>query len=420
MKTVFMKNTKNVLYILTSIFVLIFMMTCEEQVFDNPFDAEAVINPNEWAPTNLNAWVISDSEIKLNWAQEESRISGFIIERQTNTSNFIQITKLNKNTTQYTDSDVVLETDYTYRLNAFTDYNESDYDTSNTTRTSFPRPTNLIAVYIDDQSIQLTWSDNSSFEKGFKIIRNENSNNWLVIADLPSNTSKYTDTGINFLNRYYYRVYAYTINNLSNYSNTAEPVSPEMTDIDGNVYHTIKIGNQVWMAENLKVTKYRDGTAIPNITNNIDWTSLSTGAYGVYDNDETNKNLYGYLYNYYAVDDSRNIAPEGWHVPTDDEWTTLIDFLGGSSISGGKMKEAGTAYWNNPNSGATNESGFTALPGGYRGYVYNNMGNYSFFWSSTESSNADAWTRFLYYNYSGISRNYYDKTGGCSVRCIRD
>ncbi|MBC8215271.1 MAG: hypothetical protein H8E64_02020, partial [Candidatus Marinimicrobia bacterium] len=195
-----------------------------------------------------------------------------------------------------------------------------------------------------------------------------------------------------------------------------------VTDIDGNVYETVIIGEQEWTVTNLKVTKYRDGTAIPTGHSNSDWSNLTTGAYAVYDNNESNATTYGYLYNWYAVDDTRNIAPEGWHVPTDDEWQTLVDYLGGSSIAGGKMKETGTEHWNSPNTGATNESGFMALPGGFRSYNggYTNMGYNCYFWSSTESSSTNAWYRILSYNNSDVYRSSYSKHYGFSVRVVRD
>ena len=158
--------------------------------------------------------------------------------------------------------------------------------------------------------------------------------------------------------------------------------SETVTDIDGNTYKTVKIGNQIWMAENLKVTHYRNGDIIPNVTNNFEWAYLSTGAWCVHDNDGSYANTYGYLYNWYAVNDIRNIAPEGWHVPTDEEWKELEMYLGMSQTEaddtgyrgtneGGKLKEAGTTHWETPNTGATNETGFSALPGGCRSNQHN-------------------------------------------------
>jgi len=147
-----------------------------------------------------------------------------------------------------------------------------------------------------------------------------------------------------------------------------------VTDIDGNVYKTVKIGDQWWMAENLKVRHYRNGDPIPHEINNVEWIMLTTGAYCYYDNDSSHAADYGALYNWYTVSDFRNIAPEGWHVPTDEEWKELEMALGISqeyadstewrgTNEGGKLKETGTTHWNSPNEGATNESGFTARAG---------------------------------------------------------
>ena len=210
-------------------------------------------------------------------------------------------------------------------------------------------------------------------------------------------------------------------------------ITGTVTDIDSNVYQTIIIGDQEWMAEDLKVTHYRNGDAIPYLTSNNDWINTSSGAYCVYDNNEANVSIYGRLYNWYAVDDSRNIPPEGWHVPTDYEWKVLETYLGmNQSIAdstgfrgtdeGGKLKETGTEHWNSPNTGATNSSSFTALPGGYRNYNgnYSNMYYYDSFWSSTEYNNNYAWGRTLGYGESNVSRFRTIKRDGYSIRCVRD
>lgn len=195
-----------------------------------------------------------------------------------------------------------------------------------------------------------------------------------------------------------------------------------VTDIDGNVYQTVKIGDQCWMKENLKVTHYRNGDAIPNVTGD-DWSGLFTGAYCDYDNNEGNVAVYGRLYNWYAVDDSRGLAPEGWHVPSENEWQTLADYLGGEAVAGGKMKEVGIVHWLSPNTGATNESGFTALPGGYRFDVgnFSDMNIYAIFWSSTEFDFSSAWSHGLNNAYEGLipfDDNF--KQFGFSVRCVKD
>lgn len=196
-----------------------------------------------------------------------------------------------------------------------------------------------------------------------------------------------------------------------------------VTDVEGNVYKTITIGTQTWMAENLKTTKYRNGNLIPNVTANASWAALATGAYCWYNNDATTyKAAYGALYNWYAVADSRNIAPTGWHVPTDAEWTTLTNFLGGETVSGGKLKETGTQHWSSPNTGATNSSGFIALPSGYRYYngAFYNIGYDGDFWSSSAYTTTNALYRDLYYFYANVTRSNINKQSGLSVRCVHD
>lgn len=195
-----------------------------------------------------------------------------------------------------------------------------------------------------------------------------------------------------------------------------------VTDYDGNQYHTQLIGNQLWLKENLKVTHYRDGTLIPNVTDINTWGGLSTGARCYYDNDSaTNDPVYGVLYNWFAVSNAAHLCPEGWHVPTDAEWTTIETFLGGSSIAGGKMKEAGTTHWSSPNTGATNESGFTGLPGGMLGmnYTFQTLHENGLWWSSSPAG-SNAWSRYLWYLFAGVDRNPAPKTLGLSVRCIKD
>lgn len=198
-----------------------------------------------------------------------------------------------------------------------------------------------------------------------------------------------------------------------------------LTDIDGNVYRTVKIGTQWWMAENLKVTKYRNGDAIANVTDKKEWTKLEAGAYCNYDNNEANVDTYGRLYNWFAVNDSRSIAPAGWHVPGDEEWDILVNFL--KSRVGGKMKttgtvEAGTGLWYSPNEGATNESGFSAVPSGCRhtdgNYYY--IGIYADIWSSMELNSDYACNRELYNLGPDVYRLYNSKQVGFSVRLIKD
>jgi len=204
--------------------------------------------------------------------------------------------------------------------------------------------------------------------------------------------------------------------------NPAGPSVEACKDADGNVYLTVKIGDQVWMAENLKTTRYQNGDSIPNVTGATEWGNLTMGAYCYYDNNSNNAAIYGRLYNCYAVNDSRNITPVGWHVPSDSEWQTLVDYLGGNSIAGGKMKEIGTTHWHSPNTGATDESGFTALPGGYQHTSggFGSLWDYAVFWSSSDNGSNEAWARGLIYNDIVVDRGSNNKHRGFSIRCIKD
>jgi uncharacterized protein (TIGR02145 family) len=193
-------------------------------------------------------------------------------------------------------------------------------------------------------------------------------------------------------------------------------------DADGNVYHTKKIGNQIWTVENLKTTKFNDNTPIPRITDDSAWSNCTTPGYCWYKNDSVSyKNTNGALYNWYAVHTGK-LAPEGWHVPTDADWDILTAYLGGDSVAGGKLKEAGTAHWNYPNTGATNETGFSALPCGFRsnngGFSY--IGDNGYWWSATKSNPAGAYYRNIFYYYSNIYSNVYEESCGFSVRLVKD
>jgi len=196
-----------------------------------------------------------------------------------------------------------------------------------------------------------------------------------------------------------------------------------VTDIDGNTYQTVTIDTRIWMVENLKTTKYNDGTAIPLVaTDNIAWSNLTEPGYCWYNNNQAMYgNTYGALYNWYAVNTGK-LCPTGWHVPTDNEWIILTNYLGGESIAGGKLKETDTTHWNSPNTGATNETGFTALPGGYRSVDGNfyYIGFDGYFWSATELGVNYAWYQEVMFYNSGFRLLNGLKRNGFSVRCLRD
>jgi len=197
-----------------------------------------------------------------------------------------------------------------------------------------------------------------------------------------------------------------------------------LVDIDGNTYKKIIIGSQIWMKENLRVSRYRNGDQIPIITDNINWSSSTLGARCWYNNDSISNEIpYGNLYNWYAVEDNRGLCPIGWHIPTDQEFTILKDYLGGiSNVEGGKLKATDTFYWNSPNIGATNEIGFTAYPSGYRnqpGYFYE-IGRATIFWASSMINNTFAGRVLYSYSNSMLRHFTTNKEFGASVRCLRD
>jgi len=207
---------------------------------------------------------------------------------------------------------------------------------------------------------------------------------------------------------------------------TPETPNPEPTtvkDIDGNVYNIVKIGDQVWMAENLKVSHYRNGDKIKDESGKV-WNVLTSGSCCEYNNSQTNLKTYGMIYNWYALVDSRNIAPVGWHVPSKAEWEKLIAYLGGATYAGQKMKETGTTHWSSPNQFATNESGFTGLPGGYRASCcgFFRKDNFCMWWSTTVNSqyNYNVCTISLRSESPFATINDENKKCGLYVRCIKD
>lgn len=212
----------------------------------------------------------------------------------------------------------------------------------------------------------------------------------------------------------------------STYSDNYQFTTYAVTDADGNGYYSVTIGTQVWLTQDLKTTKYNDGTSIPNVTDATAWGSLVTGAYCNYNNsnDENLIRTYGRLYNWYAVNTGK-LAPEGWHVPTNNDFYALINYLGGDLVAGGKLKESGTSHWLAPNTGASNETSYSALPSGYRGSVdfpFQGMGSGVFYWSSYDPGIYIKYVNVIVLRHNDATAQMFvtSKPFGLAVRLIKD
>lgn len=245
-----------------------------------------------------------------------------------------------------------------------------------------------------------------------------------VAYDIKGGTGSFTSnlTDLSPNTEYHVRAFAINSKDINYGEDIMFTTAPGLvTDVDGNNYEIIKIGNQWWMAENLKTARYADGTIIPLVEDNTDWINTNTGAMCYYNNDPTYKAIYGGIYNWYCTISSHKLCPSGWHVPSDAEWEVLIRTLGPSD-AGYKLKEAGDAHWTSGNV-ADNSSGFTALPGGSRHYAdgqFNYLQTNGYWWSSTDSATIKAFNRNLWYGERGVSRDCLNQKNGFNIRCIQD
>jgi uncharacterized protein (TIGR02145 family) len=407
--------------ILLVLFLLFLSISCQRE-WDNPFDKNCPLEI--FTPSDFSVTQVGDSVV-LNWNQPNNQISGFVIEKNSMGGNWSQLFKIDKTNLTIADRNIEGGIKYGYRVYA--------YAGNNLSNTLSEEIIPVLKAQISTTSI--TDISASTVTIGCNISRNGGSAVTVsgVCYDTNQNptidNNKTTDgggigsftsniTGLT-ANTYYVRAYATNAAGTSYGNEVRIPfylnfTGPEVTDVDGNTYKSVRIGDQIWMARNLKVTKYRDGTAIPNVTNDNTWANLAGGAYCDWYNDATNGAIYGHLYNYYTVVDDRQLCPTGWHVPTSVEWTTLINFLGGYNVAGGKLKKTGTTHWDSPNTGANNLSGFTALAGSWRGI----------WWTASEHDNNNGIYDYLDYAKNSVEQSYdefyFGKKGGCSVRCIKD
>jgi uncharacterized protein (TIGR02145 family) len=338
---------------------------------------------------------------------------------------------------------------YHYRISAVNSLGTTNSnDITFTTLGQIPTVSTLSATNITTVAAQLNGSVNANALSSvvtFEYGTTTSYGNTVTATQSPVTGNSITNVSINISGLTAGMTYHFRIKAANSFGTTygsdvtfTTAASGTVTDVDGNIYNTITIGTQVWMKENLKTTKYRNGDSIGTTTPaTLDISGESTPKYQwAYDGNESNVATYGRLYTWYAITDSRNVCPSGWHVPTDAEWTTLFNYLtnngygyGGSGSNIAKSMAATSGWTTNTTAGtvgndqaSNNSSGFSALPGGYRllNGAYDLIGGFGYWWSSTEYDSTVAWNRFMTYNYSDVLRNYPNKQSGFSVRCLRD
>jgi len=413
--------------------IVLLLLSCEAPERNNPFDPACP--KGIWSPTTFQA-VQEGNTIKLTWSSPSVNFSGFRITRSVNNGTIINIGDFSKNINQFVDPNIVGGQQHVYTIFSYAGNNES-YSLST-------QVTPMLQASVLTNSPTLIGTKNATFngsitsnggsqitERGFCWSLNQNPTvlNNKVINQSGLNNFNEVLIGFNASTTYYVRAYA--INNLGISYGNQQIFSTlgygSVTDIDNNNYSTVTIGSQVWMVENLKTTKYKNGISIPNVITS--WFSLQTPSYCWYNNNISYKNTYGALYNFHTVQ-TGNLAPTGWHIPSDSEWSILINYLGGPLVAGSKLKEIGISHWISPNTDATNVVNFTALPGGCKlfgggagGIFFYDIGNWGYWWSSTIDGSTNAKYRQL--AYTGVIHGESDNSSsgmnnGYSIRCVKD
>ncbi len=387
---------------------------------------------------NFKATPGQGKSINLTWVDECTFETGFKLERKTAKTPWVEIGVIDRDVTNFVDKDVNSGIEYSYRISALTPIVQSLKSSSNRLTLIMSKPSNLKTSGQYSSNINLEWTDNCEYESGFRVEQDSGAG-FQVIAEVTSNTQSYIQRGLKPLVFYKYRVCAFTTTDTSDFSDIATAVILiPIEDVDGNQYETVAIGDQIWMSENLRTKHYRNGDSIKNIPKDDDWVSSTLGAY-CGENRYGWKPEYGTLYNWYAVSDIRNIAPAGWHVPTDADWNKLehelgitnetIDEFGVRGWNSVGSKLAGTQFWR---PGALTESkefgssGFNAVPAGYRNSysgTFYEIGSTCIYYTSTEnneSNNNSVIIRSMDYNSVDFQRNPGSKNGAYSVRCVKD
>jgi uncharacterized protein (TIGR02145 family) len=411
------------------------------------------------APNGLIGSVVSPTQVNLSWTDNSTNETGFKIERRTGSTNYDVVGTVNQDVLSFSDSGLSSSTTYTYRVYAFNSVGNSltySNEVTLTTNALLTLPT-LTTTAVSAYSQSASSGGNISSDGGASIIARGVcwSTSAIPTIALTTKTTDGTGTGAFSSNisgltsntTYYLRAYA-TNSQGTAYGNEITfttvlnpPINipgPNVTDIEGNTYQSVTNCGLTFTKKNLNVSKYTDGTPIPQVTDQTQWRNLTTGAWCYYNNDPSNEAVYGKLYNWYAVVGiydaasagnaalRKKLAPAGWHIPTEGDWIQIRDCLGGYEVAGGKMKstgifQSGTGLWYSPNLAATNESGFTGLPGGYRLYDDNfrHIGHRGFWWSTSENP-TNASILILDNTNCGAYIPNEIKKNGLSVRCVKD
>ncbi len=418
-------------------------------------DRVPVQSPNSIPPSDLFGITNNANHIYLSWTDNSTDETGFRIEQKIGSANYDVLSTTDPDIDNYLgDIALIPNTTYTYRVCAF---NSSGILSEYTNEVILTTNSNIATPGIVLNSI-VSYNNNSATISGSVlgdggapvtargVVWSKDPNPTIALSTKTvegSGLGNFTSTitGLDFST--FYHVYTYATNSAgTSYSNaygfTTLNGGPNVTDVDGNLYESVTICSKAWTNSNLNVSKYTDGTLIPQVTDLYQWDNLTTGAWCYYNNDPAMGAIYGKLYNWYAImgiyDSAsltnptlrKKLAPIGWHIPTDNEWTTMVDCLGGIDVAGGSMKVFGSyTYWQSPNLGASNSSGFTAYGGGMRNWVGNYMGfkekwitgNW---WTSTEQSPMDSGCCELHFYSDDVVMQGADKRAGLSVRCIKD
>ncbi len=434
-----MKKNTGIQLILTILISVFIFSSCQPTIPSIP----PVVIPN--APSNLSASVASNNQIDLHWTDNSTDESGYIIQRKTSGNNFVDLDSTASNITTFSDVNVQVNTTYTYRVCSYnSEGNSNQYTNEDSAIIVFnvvvlPTVNTIAASGIDTINAVLSGEVTSDggaavISRGLCWSTSPNPTSTLITSTIEgSGVGTFSSILSNLSPNTTYHFRAYAINSIGTaYGNdltfTTQPLPV--------ILSSVTIGTQIWSLKNLDVNRYQNGDTIHHITNAQEWQTTTEGAWCWYNNDSANYAAkYGRLYNYFAVSDPRGLAPAGWHIPDDYEWNTLIKFIDASAdtvcdyctssqTAGGAMKPPGFVIWLSPNTGATNSSRFTAMPGGYRTELgtFTLVTQWANWWSATEYSfdNTRAYYHYILSNNATANRYHIDKHYGNSVRLIKN